>query len=189
MQFQDHMPHEHYVRLNKAAAWLLLFSCATLLSLALVRFFALAQWEALSLSEQRLERMSGALSGKNGAAALKSRLSDLQDSLTDACASLSQDFGDSKDLSGIVRLLIVKANAAGIQFVKMRPPTETAGAASATYPLVLELTTSYHSLGRFVSSMESLPHLVRVDRIALVAGRNNTVEVRILITCFLHLNG
>jgi hypothetical protein len=31
--------------------------------------------------------------------------------------------------------------------------------------------------------------LVRVDRIALVAGRNNTVEVRILITCFLHLNG
>jgi hypothetical protein len=183
------MHNESYRRLGKAATPLLMFSCAVLLSLVFVRFVGIAQWRSFSYATERIARIRSVLSGKNGPETLKSRLLNLQDSLAGACASLSREYGDTKDLSGILRLLISKANAAQIQFVKMRPPSEAASGNVATYPLVLELTTSYQCLGRFVSSMESLPHLVRVDRIAITAVRNNMVEARILVTCFLYSNG
>ncbi len=183
------MHNDYYRRLSRCAPPLLAFSCAVFLCLALVYFIALPQWGSFSRFSGRLNRLKEVLSEKNGAAALKSRFLDLQDSLKAASASLSLEFGETKDLPGILRLLIAKANAADIQFVKMQPQTETALGAAVTYPIVLELTTSYHSLGRFISSIEAMPHLVRVDRVALIAGRNNTVEARILVTCFFHSNG
>jgi Tfp pilus assembly protein PilO len=183
------MHNDHYRRLSRSAAPLLAFSCAMFLCLALVYFIALPQWASFSRCAGRLNYLEDVLSEKSGAAALKSRFLDLQDSLKSASASLSLEFGETRDLPGILRLLIAKANAADIRFVRMQPQTETALGATVTYPIILELTTTYHSLGRFISSIESMPHLVRVDRLALIAGRNTTVEARILVTCFFHSNG
>lgn len=176
----------HYVK--SLAGPLLAFSCAAMLCLCLIRFVAVSQWTRALEVRSHVGRLEADLS-VGGPQAMKNRLSSLHDSLSAACAEFSGDYGEVKDVSGILRLLIAKANAANIQFVKMHPQTETASETSAAYPLILETTASYQSLGRFIASMEALPRLVRVDRVAFTAVRGGNVEARILITCFLHANG
>ena len=46
------------------------------------------------------------------------------------------------------------------------------------------MTTSYRSLGRFVSSLEQLPQALRIDRLAITEEKNGLM-VRLLVTCFI----
>jgi Tfp pilus assembly protein PilO len=81
-------------------------------------------------------------------------------------------------------LLIARAGAADIRFVKMLPQQEVVHGDRIEFPVVLETTASYHSLGRFVSSLEKLPAVLRIERLAITAQKSD-LDVKILITCFL----
>jgi Tfp pilus assembly protein PilO len=174
--------------INGAALAVLIFSFAVLFSLALVRFIAQPQWGSFASNRTRLTDMKKALRGENGLKAIQTRLLTQQDSLAGAYEAISRDFGETKDLPGALRMLIEKANAADIQFVKMQPRPDGAGDAGS-YPIVLEMTASYHSLGRFISSLEAIPHVIHVDRMAITANRNPMLDIRIQLTCYLSKNG
>jgi Tfp pilus assembly protein PilO len=96
-----------------------------------------------------------------------------------------RDNGGPKDLPGVLQTIIAKANAADIKFVKMQPQTESKTGVPINYTMVLELTASYNSYCRFIAALESLPSMVRIDRIALSDPKNNMLEIRTLVTCFI----
>jgi Tfp pilus assembly protein PilO len=165
-----------------------IFSVAVLFSLVTVRFVAKPQWESLSRNHCRLAGFKKSSEGPGKPDSLKKVLMAQTDSLAVKCKALQQ-FDDRKDLPSVLRMLIEKANAADIAFVKMQPRSETAPDKAGPYPVVLEMTASYHSLGRFVSSLEEAPHLVHIDRIALTVGPKAMLDIKIQLTCFLKGNG
>jgi Tfp pilus assembly protein PilO len=183
------MHADNHRHLSGTTAAVLIFSFAMLITLALIRFIVKPHYESFFDNHDRLVEMKIKLQGHIGADALKTRLMAQQDSLVEKYDSLSRHFGEMKDLPGVLRMLIEKANAADIQFVKMQPYSERAAAKAASYPIVLELTASYHSLGRFISSLESVPHMVHVDRLAITAIRNSMLDIRIQLSCNLFKNG
>lgn len=166
-------------------AALLVFSCAALFSLALVRYAAAPQWAALAKNNAALAHLKYSISAENGGASIAKRLIDKRDSLGIKFHDLRLEVGETKDLPGVLQMIIAKANAADIQFVKMQPQTETSAGPAAAYPIILEMSASYNSLGRFVSAIEAMPYVIRVDRIAITAQHNELLEIRILVTCFI----
>jgi Tfp pilus assembly protein PilO len=49
------------------------------------------------------------------------------------------------------------------------------------------MTTSYINLGKFISLLERIPQIVRVDRIAITALDDGKVSAMVMITCYLSL--
>jgi Tfp pilus assembly protein PilO len=168
----------------------LVFSCAVLLSLVLLRFAAAPQWQRLQVKNGEIAHYRTLVSDKNRYQAIKERLLDKKARLSRQYALYvpAQGAPAGSDLSGMLQLLIVRARDADIRFVKMQPQQETQREKQVDYPVVLELTTSYHSLGRFISSLEELPQAVKIERLAVTAGKNG-LDVRILVTCFLKKAG
>ncbi len=179
------MHTDNHGTLNGLIVAVLAFSLSLFASLGLVRYIAIPQWESLGAGHSRLTAVKTCLSGRNGLESVKRRLMAKQDTLQGKNSELSRHFGETKDLPGALRMLIEKANSADIQFVKMQPPSEGAPDKDGRYPIVLEMTASYRSLGRFISSLEAVPHLVHVDRLAVSAARNAMIEIRMQVTCYL----
>jgi Tfp pilus assembly protein PilO len=143
------------------------------------------QWEVLAAKKAALASYANTNSGENGKDTIKKRFAEDRDSLSAKYRDLMRDVGSPKDLSGVLQMIIARANAADIKFVKMQPLADTKTGTPANYPMVLELTASYNSYGRFIAALETQPSIVRVDRIAITAQKNNMLEIRTLITCYI----
>jgi Tfp pilus assembly protein PilO len=176
--------HDHRI-INGTLAAALAFSVCLLVSLLLARYIAQPQWETFGATHARIASLNKTLSDPHGIDSIITRLLAQQDSLTGKFHDLSLHFGDTKDLPGALRLLIEKANVADIQFIKMQPRSEGAPDKDGRYPIVLEMTAPYHSLGRFIASLEAVPHMIHVDRLSITANRNAMLDIRIQLTCYL----
>ena len=169
---------------------ILVFSCAALGLLAAMRIAAVPQWRELRALSREISRSTDLVSDKNRFQTVTAGLLDKKEQLTrlySRVAPAQNPSAASADLSGILQLLIQRAKEADIRFVKMEPIEETQRKGQE-YPVVLEMTTSYESLGRFVSSLEEMPRQLSVDRLAITAQKNG-LDVRILVTCFLRKAG
>lgn len=94
---------------------------------------------------------------------------------------------EANDISSFLEILIDKAKAAEISFVRMQPQTETVGQDFTLLPVLLEFSTTYHALGQFLSSLERLPHMFRVNRLAIEAKDGGKLDIKLLITCSIPL--
>jgi Tfp pilus assembly protein PilO len=94
--------------------------------------------------------------------------------------------GDPTDLSALLGVLIDRADSAGVRFVRIQPQGESSAGDYVLYPVVLEFATAFDPLAKLIASLESLPQLVRVDRVAVTAAHEGKLNVSILCTCFLH---
>jgi Tfp pilus assembly protein PilO len=161
-------------------------SCAVLLSLALARYALVPPWQAYRAIEAEVSHVKTLVSDRDRYGAIRERLLGKQRQLALAYGRLAptQPGPAAGDLSGLLQLLIARAKEADIRFVKILPQQEIQRQGRSEYPVILEMTTAYPSLGRFVSSLEELPRFFRVERLAVTA-QNNGLDVRILVTCFL----
>jgi Tfp pilus assembly protein PilO len=168
---------------------ILVLSCAALGLLAAMRIAAVPQWRELRTLSREISRSTELVSDKNRFQTVTAGLLDKKEQLTRLYSRVApaQNSPASADLSGILQLLIQRAKEADIRFVKMEPIEETQRKGQE-YPVVLEMATSYESLGRFVSSLEEMPRQLSVDRLAITAQKNG-LDVRILVTCFLRKAG
>jgi Tfp pilus assembly protein PilO len=163
----------------------LVFSCAVLATLVVVRQAVLPQRTALCALSDENSRYKALVSDKNRYQAIKALLLDKKEKLEGRLRPVAPPpQGRSADLSGLLQLLILRAKDADIRFVKMQPLDEAQRRMRGEYPVVLEMTTSYQSLGRFVSSLEELPRLLTVERLAITAQKG-MIDVKILVTCYL----
>jgi Tfp pilus assembly protein PilO len=170
---------------------LLVVTCVALGSLALVRIAAVPQWRTLRMLSPQAARYSALARDTAGLRIVTEELLDKKEKLARQYALVvpSPEAGgpQNADLPGVLGILIQRAKEADIRFVKMQPVDDARDArhqGGTGYPVVLEMTTSYGSLGRFVSSLEELPRQFTVERLA-VTVRKNGLDVRILVTCIL----
>lgn len=125
------------------------------------------------------------LAGTGDYAALRNRLQSTSDSLQQRYDAMTSGLGDATDLSGLLEMLIAWAKAADIRFVRVQPQEQTEMAGYTVFPVLLEFTAPYNALGRFVAGLESQPHVVRIERLAVNASDPHKVEVRLLVALFL----
>jgi Tfp pilus assembly protein PilO len=125
------------------------------------------------------------LSSHDNFARIRDELRDIHEKLSAKLAVISSGMGNPQDLSALLQMLIDRAKAADIRFVKMQPQSESTHADYIQYPVLLEMETTYHSLGQFVVALESMPHVVKIDRLAITAGSSGKIDAKLLVTCFL----
>ncbi len=173
-------------RLKKELPVLLALAASVCIAGIIVRYLALPNAIELANNSSEMNVYSEVLSAKDDLASVKNQIALEQDSLSEKFQRLTQGMGDPEDLSSILGILIGKAEDAGIHFIrKVQPQDESRRNDYVLYPVVLEMTTSCESLGKFVAGIESVPHLVRMSRLAVTAQRGGKLDVRVLVTCFL----
>jgi len=123
------------------------------------------------------------VSDNNRYAAIKLQLLQKKTALENTRTRFALPVLQTGDLSSVLQLLISRAKESDIRFVKMAPEADLKGNPN-NYPVLLEMNTSYHSLGRFVASLETLPHVFLIQRLAITSEKTD-ISVRMLVTCVL----
>lgn len=136
---------------------------------------------------ERVNHYQSLIRGSSEYKELKDDIREKQKELEKKHTEITQGLADPHDLSGLLQMIFDKAWEANIRFEKTLPQNEFRGKDYIHYPVILEMITSYKALGKFISSLERIPQIVHVDRLAINADESNDIQARILITCFLRL--
>ena len=159
-----------------------LFLCTVLL-----RYAIIPSLEHSVVLGDELTRYKALTQGDDKYNKLKDEIRDKQKALEKKHTELTKGLADPHDLSGLLQMIFDKAWEAEIRFDKTVPEKEVKGKDYIHYPVLLEMTTTYNRLGKFISSLESTPQIVRVNRVAITAKDDENIHCRVLITCFLSL--
>ena len=161
---------------------LALFICTSLLLYVIIPTVQ----RSLDLQDE-LSRYKTLIRGDEKYGKLKNEIREKQKELEKKHTELTQGLADPHDLSGLLQMIFDKAWQAEIRFDKTVPQKEVKGKDYIHYPVLLEMTTTYNQLGKFISSLENIPQIVRVNRVAIMAKDDEKIRVPVLITCFLSL--
>jgi Tfp pilus assembly protein PilO len=165
---------------------LVIASGAAALVLALVHFVMVPQAAELKKQRIELQRYQTLISSENGFVKIKQDLTAKIDTLRSRLIRSRTDLKrDSADLGGYLEVLIGLAKKNDIRFARIQPQAESQSADYTVYPVMFVLTTTYHSLGRFLSELEKVPDLYSVDRIALDAAPDEKCTVHLLVSCLI----
>lgn len=116
---------------------------------------------------------------------LRRQIIDQNKQLAEKLSVLTEGLQDPADISALLKMLITKADNNGIRFDKVAPQQEVQTAEYTLFPMLLETKTTYHAMGAFISSLEASSALVRIDRLHVRAIDSKTLDLQILVTCFL----
>lgn len=147
--------------------------------------FVLPSYNSMLQNRHKLSSYHDLTSSKDGYSRIKQEIEKKNVILRERVNTLSTSATDSRDLSFYLEMLISKATMSDIQFVKMQPQTETKTSDFTLSPVVIDLTTTYHALGQFISSIERLPHIFKVERLAMESKNSGKLETKILVTCYI----
>jgi Tfp pilus assembly protein PilO len=125
------------------------------------------------------------ISSENNFADIKQSIQGKVDSLKTKVNSIPGQQEITGDISEYLENLIAIARKSEIHFVRMQPQDEKQEKDILLYPILLVLTATYHELGSFVAALEKLPHLYRIDRLALDATTKGKCNVKLLLTCMI----
>ena len=159
-----------------------LFICTALLHYILIPNIR----QSIVLREE-LSRYKSLIRGDEKYDKLKTEIREKQKELEKKHTELTRGLADPHDLSGLLQMIFDKAWQVEIRFDKTVPQKEIKGKDYIHYPVLLEMTTTYNQLGKFISSLENIPQIVRVNRVAVMAKDDEKILSRVLITCFLGL--
>lgn len=153
----------------------------------IVRYAVVPTWQSGETVRKEVSLYKNLIDGSSEYDEFKNEIKEKQKELEKKHTELTQGLADPHDLSGLLQMIFDKAYEVDIRFDKTIPQQETKGTDYIHYPVLLEMTTNYTSLGKFISSLERMPQIVRIDRVAISAKSKETVSARVLITCFLQL--
>jgi len=177
-------------KLKRETIPLVMLSIAVFLTALVLRYLIIPTYLELKRGRLELNNYLTMISSENGYQTIKNEIMEKTRLLQNRVDTIAGTFSnESRDLSSFLELLISKARASDIRFVKMQPQPETRNDDFRFFPVLLEVTTTYHALGQFLSSLEKLPYMFRVDRLALEALSESSIDGKILITCLIPITG
>jgi Tfp pilus assembly protein PilO len=145
--------------------------------------FFIPRLSELKSKSDQLAHYKSFISSETGYAHLKTEIQDRIGILKGRIRLYSGIQEEVTDISSYYEILINKAKASDISFIKMQPQKESANQDFTLIPVILEFNTTYHALGSFLSSIEKLPHLYRIDRLALDIKNEGRLDVKLMINC------
>ncbi|MDR0305865.1 MAG: type 4a pilus biogenesis protein PilO [Chitinispirillales bacterium] len=165
---------------------IVLFSIASLLCCASIIYLAIPQW---SMYKERMERISHYdtfISSTEGFDKMR-REFELKNEALSSKLNNASSHTPSRSLSGILEELISRSKENGIVLAKIQPQPEikpqSANSALTYIPVFLETNTDYHKLGRFTASLETLPQILQISKMAVETNKNGELNVKLLVTC------
>jgi len=165
-------------------AFTIFIACASLcICTAALRFVVIPGLNDMNGKKVRIEYFNRYIKAGEGNRKLQHEMDGKNALLRDKLFKLAGSTNVAS-ISEMLELLINKAGAADIRFVKMQPQTQPVQGSQPAYPVILEMNTTYHSLGRFVASLETLPHIVKIRRLGIETLSEGRVQVRILVDCY-----
>lgn len=162
-----------------------LFSLSLLISVFITRNVTLPLLIGNINTSAKIKEYSLLVDDSKNNTILKTEILKKQELLEKKHTLLSSGMADASDLSALLQLIFDKAWKNDIRFDKTTPQLMITTKTSIHYPVVLELTTSYKKLGGFISSLEALPQIMRVERVAITAKGREKVSAILMVTCFL----
>jgi Tfp pilus assembly protein PilO len=178
--------HTSYFKKLIFEAPLLVFTGSTMLVVVLLaRYLMLPICEEIIDRRRELAHYHSLISSESGYAIIKKEISKKNAILESRLSPKNKEKNTPVDLSGFLETLITVAKKADIRFVRMQPQKESRDRDYVHFPVLLELTTTYHELGQFITELEKLPYLFQVNRLAMSALAGGKCEVKLLVTCLI----
>jgi Tfp pilus assembly protein PilO len=150
-----------------------------------MRYVTLPRWHAIVQYAYMSETYAALVSPSKGSGGLDSLLRKKRTRLKEKKSRLTEGMHDPDDVSGLLTIIFERAGRAGVRIEKTVPGRPVHIDAYVHYPIVMNIEANYTALGRFVSALETLPHLFRVTRIALEADKSGRVTARLRLLCML----
>jgi hypothetical protein len=165
---------------------LLTVSCG--FAVILISGAVMPQWKA-SMRSIRTERYYRAnLENELGLRSLIRIYTEKQERLQSKIVEFRGGFENNGELSEFIQIIYDaawKEKKESILFNKTLPQTETQAGAYLQCPIIFELTTDYGSLGRLVAFIERIPHIFRIEGIAISSRKTNAIDATLVVTAFL----
>ncbi|MBD3419386.1 MAG: type 4a pilus biogenesis protein PilO [Chitinivibrionales bacterium] len=165
----------------------LVVSAAVLVALFAAYRYGIPQLHEYLENRQKLVSYKEFISQKDNEASIRESLKAQNDRLTAKLEDISYGLANAEETPDLLQMLITKARNADISFTRIEPEAKTHGTDFIHYPVILEMSTRFHSLGKFIASLEEMPQVVRVDRLSIGAEAANKINVLLNITCFFQL--
>lgn len=180
--------YSNFIKILKRESFPIFIICvAAFLIATTLRYMVIPSYLEFKDNRRELRNYQTMISSENGYQTIKNEILEKTRLLQNRVDTIAGPANESRDLSAFLELLINKASASDIRFVKMQPQTESRNEDFQFFPVVLDVTTTYHSLGQYLSALEKLPHMFRVERLSLEAISQSSIEAKILVTCFIPL--
>lgn len=167
-----------------------LLTTSVFLTSQMILHFGVPAWRDMTDSQSNMQTVKELVAGGGETPGIHSRVLEKKAALETRLDSLTSGLTDPTDLSGLLQTIFDKGWEAGVKFDKTQPGEEYQGDLYRFFPIQLELRTNYHSLGKFVSSLERIPQVMRIDRLGIVAAeKGGGIEAALQVTCFIRKDG
>jgi Tfp pilus assembly protein PilO len=165
-----------------------IFCIAALICCVSIVFIAIPQWSAYKERTERIRHYDTFISSSEGFDKIRLEL-ELKNKTLKSKLNNASIHTPSRSISGILEELINRSKESSVVLAKIQPQAETRLANIISVPVLIETTTDYHKLGGFIASLETLPEILQISRIAIETNRNGELNVRLLVTCLTNAQG
>ena len=167
------------------APLLLVASTAVAAITACVHLLIVPMFGTMMKRHAELDHYQTIISSENGYKLLKKEITDKIDTLNARLIPLPEQKNIGADPGSYLETLIAVARKSEVRFARMQPQEERRSDDLIYYPILLNLTSTFHELGQFITSLEKMPSLFSVDRLGIEATENGKCDVRLLVTCLI----
>ncbi|MCL2689219.1 MAG: type 4a pilus biogenesis protein PilO [Chitinispirillia bacterium] len=158
-----------------------LLGIAGLICYASITVIAIPQWSSYKEHTERIRHYDTFILSSEGFDKMRKELELKNETLKSKLNSASVHI-PSRSISGILEELISRSKESGVVLAKIQPQAETKSENSASILVLIEATTDYDKLIRFITSLETLPQILQISRAAIETNRNGELNVRLLVT-------
>ncbi len=163
----------------------LFFVCGISLFLIalLIRFSILPDVAKLTTLKREFSHYKSLISSEKGIGKIKEDINHKIEILRSKLNLSTERKILSNDVSQFLEMLISVARKNDIRFVRIQPQKEESDEKSFLYPIILVFTATYHELGQFIASLEKMPTIFSINRVAVDAAAGGKCDVKLLVTC------
>lgn len=159
---------------------------ALLITTVIVCYCLIPQINLLKRNTRQYSAINNLISSESGFTKIADQIKKKNEAIQKKLYKISGvQAENSHDLSGYLETLINHANVSNIKFVKIDPLPESKDQDFTLSPIVLDFTSTYNSLGQFVSSVEKIPQMYKINRLFVEAKSEGKIGVKLMITCYI----
>ena len=95
---------------------------------------------------------------------------------------LRQRLAPSPETDWLIGQLTTIAQTTGVELSSIVPQSPKVVGEFTQLAVTLQLATSYHRLGQFLSAVESVPFLIRVEQLEMRSGQDSTAQATLTLS-------
>ncbi len=161
---------------------------ASLLSCALFFLAVIPQWFTYKERVERIEYYDAYISSSEEFDTIRLDLESQNELLRLKLRGVSAGIS-SRSLSDILQELINRGKECGVVLAKIQPLSEIKSADAEMISVFLETNADYAEIGRYVASLETLPQIIQIRKIAVETTSSGKLNAKLFVNCRITTKG